>query len=51
MRIVEEFNGHVQARACAPGSKQNCKPGNKKEDDASPTVATDITMFMSTINT
>ncbi len=50
MNIVEKQDGQVQARACANGSKEQCQPGYKKEDGASPTVATDSIMITATIN-
>jgi hypothetical protein len=50
MNIVEKQDGPVRARACADGSKEQPQPGYKKEDGASPTVATDNIMITATIN-
>jgi hypothetical protein len=50
MNIVEKLDGQVWARACADGSKEQCQPGYKKEDGASPTVATDNIMITATID-
>ena len=40
MFIVDKRDGAIQARNCVVGSKQQTWEGYKKEDDASPTVAT-----------
>ncbi len=40
----------MQARACADGSKERHQPGYKKEDGASPTVATNSIMITATID-
>jgi hypothetical protein len=40
----------VQACACADGSKERRQPGYKKEDGASPTVATNSIMITATID-
>ncbi len=40
----------MRARACADGSKERRQPGYKKEDGASPTVATNSIMITATIN-
>jgi hypothetical protein len=50
MNIVEKCNGHIRAHACADGSKQQCKPGYKKEDGASLTVATNSIMITAAID-
>ncbi len=50
MNIVEKRDGRVQACAYANGSKEQRQPGYKKEDGASPTVATDSIMITATIN-
>jgi hypothetical protein len=50
MNIVEKQDGRVQAHACADGSKEWCQLGYKKEDGASPTVATDSIMITATID-
>ena len=49
MNIVEKRNGIVKARAVADGSKEQTLPGYKKEDGASPTVATDSIMITAAI--
>jgi hypothetical protein len=50
MNIVEKRNGQVHARAVADGSKERTQPGYKKEDGASPTVATNSIMITTAIN-
>jgi hypothetical protein len=45
MNIVEKHNGRVRARAVADNSKERTQPGYKKEDGASPTVATNSIMI------
>jgi hypothetical protein len=50
MNIVEKHDGRIRACACADGSKQQCKPGYKKEDGASPTVATNNIMITAAID-
>ena len=50
MNIVEKRDGRVQARACADGSKERRQTRYKKEDGASPTVATDSIMITATID-
>ena len=48
--LTEKRTGEVKTRSCADGSKQRRRPGYKKEDNASPTVANEATMFMAAIN-
>jgi hypothetical protein len=50
MNIVKKRDGRVRARACADSSKERRQTGYKKEDSASPTVATDSIMITATIN-
>ncbi len=50
MNIIKKQDGHVCARACVDGSKEQFEPGYKKEDSASLTVATDIILISATIN-
>jgi hypothetical protein len=50
MNIVKKRDGRVRARAVADGSKERTQPGYKKEDGASPTVATDSIMITAAIN-
>jgi hypothetical protein len=50
MNIIEKQDGWVRARACANGSKERRQPGYKKEDGASPTVATNSIMITATID-
>jgi hypothetical protein len=50
MNIVKKHNRRVCARAIADGSKERHQPGYKKEDRASPTVATDSIMITATID-
>ena len=47
--LVEKHDGSIKARKCAVGSKQRTWEGYKKEDDASPTVATDSVIVTSVI--
>ena len=49
MNIVEKRDGRVKAQAVADCSKERTQPGYKKEDGASPTVATDSIMITSAI--
>jgi hypothetical protein len=50
MNIVEKCDGRVRAQAVADGSKERAQPGYKKEDGASPTIATDSIMITAAIN-
>jgi hypothetical protein len=50
MNILEKRDGRVCARAVADGSKEQHQPGYKKEDGASPTIATDSIMITATID-
>ncbi len=50
MNIVEKRNGRVRAQAVADGSKERTQPGYKKEDGASPTVATNSIMITAAID-
>jgi hypothetical protein len=50
MNIVEKCDGRVRAQAVADGSKDGTQPGYKKEDGASPTIATGSIMITATIN-
>ncbi len=50
MNMVEKRDGRMRARACVNGSKEQRQPGYKKEDGASPTVATDSIMITATID-
>jgi hypothetical protein len=50
MNIVEKRDGRVRAQAVADGSKECTQPGYKKEDGASPTVATNSIMITATIH-
>jgi hypothetical protein len=51
MNIVKKQDGHVCcACACTEGSKEQLEPGYKKEDSASPMVATDSILISATIN-
>ncbi len=51
MNILEKQDGKVKAQAVADGSKERTLPGYKKEDVASPTVATNSIMITSVIDT
>ncbi len=51
MNIIEKHNGQVCASTDADGSKERHQSGYKKEDSASPTVATDSIMVIAAINT
>jgi hypothetical protein len=50
MNIVEKRDGRVCAQAVADGSKERTQPGYKKEDRASPTVATNSIMITAAID-
>jgi hypothetical protein len=50
MNIIKKHDGCICSHACVDGSKQLCKPGYKKEDGASPTVATDSIMITAAID-
>jgi hypothetical protein len=50
LNIVEKRDGRVRARAVTDSSKECTQPGYKKEDGASPTVATDSIMITATID-
>jgi hypothetical protein len=50
MNIIEKQDGRVCACTCADGSKEQFEPGYKKEDGASPTVATDSILISATID-
>ncbi len=50
MNIVKKRDGRVCAQAVADGSKECIQPGYKKEDGASPTVATSSIMITTAIN-
>ena len=50
MNIVEKRDRRVRAQAVADGSKEHTLPGYKKEDGASPAVATDSIMITAAIN-
>ena len=41
MFLIEKRDGRTKTHACADGSSQRRRKGYKKEDSASPTVATD----------
>ena len=49
MFLVEKRDGSIKARKCTVGSKQRTWEGYKKEDGASPTVATDSVIVTSVI--
>jgi hypothetical protein len=51
MNIFKKRDGHVCAHACVDDSKECLEPGYKKEDGASPTVATDSILIFTTIDT
>jgi hypothetical protein len=50
MNIVKKRDGHVCARACTDSSKECLELGYKKEEGASPMVATDSILISTTIN-
>ncbi len=50
MNIVEKHDGRVRPQAVADGSKECFQPGYKKEDGASPTIATNSIMITATID-
>jgi hypothetical protein len=50
MNIVKKQGRCVHARMCTDGSKDCQEPGYKKEDGASPTVATNSIMITATID-
>jgi hypothetical protein len=50
MNIAEKRNGRVCAQAVADGSKERTQPGYKKEDRASPTIATNSIMITAAID-
>jgi hypothetical protein len=50
INIVEKSDRRVLARAVADGSKERTQPGYKKEDRASPTIATNSIMITAIIN-
>jgi hypothetical protein len=50
MNIVEKSDGRVCARTCADSSKKCLEPSYKKEDGASPMVATDSILISATID-
>jgi hypothetical protein len=50
MNIVRKRDGRVCARACTDNSKERLKPGYKKEDSASPKVATDSIVIFANID-
>jgi hypothetical protein len=50
MNIVEKCDGQVRAQAVADGSKECTQPGYKKEDRASPTIATNSIMITTAID-
>jgi hypothetical protein len=50
MNIAKKRDGCVCTRACADGSKKRLEPGYKKEDGASPMVATDSILIYATID-
>ncbi len=50
MNIAKKRDGHVCAHAFADGSKEQLEPGYKKEDGASPMVATNSILISATIN-
>jgi hypothetical protein len=50
MNIVKKCDGWVQAHACADSSKEQHQPRYKKEDGASPTVATNSIVITATID-
>ena len=49
MNIVDKRDSKVKARVVAGGSKERTQPRYKKEDSASPTVATDSIMITAAI--
>ena len=50
MNIIKKRDSRVKARAVADGSKEHTLPGYKKEDGASPTIATDSIMITAAID-
>jgi hypothetical protein len=50
MNIVEKRNGRARTPAVTDGSKERTQPGYKKEDGASPTIATDSIMITAAID-
>ena len=48
--LIQKRTGEVKTRSCADGSKQRRRPGYKKEDNASPTVANEATMLIAAVN-
>jgi hypothetical protein len=50
MNIVKKRNRRVRAQAVPDGSKERTQPGYKKEDGASPTVATNSIMITAAID-
>jgi hypothetical protein len=50
MNIVEKRDGRVCAQAVTDGSKERTQPGYKKEDGASPTIATNSIMITAAID-
>jgi hypothetical protein len=50
MNIVKKHDGQVRTSAVADSSKDRRQPRYKKEDGASPTIATDSIMITATIN-
>jgi hypothetical protein len=50
MNIVKKRDGRVRARAVTDGSKEHTQPKYKKEDGASPTVATDSIIITAVID-
>ncbi len=50
MNIVKKSDPCILACACADSSKEHLKPGYKKDNDASPLVATDSILILDTID-
>ncbi len=50
MNIIEKQDGRVCIHACVDSSIERLEPGYKKEDGASPTVATDCILISATID-
>ncbi len=50
MNIVEKCDGRVRAQAVTDGSKEPTQPGYKKENGASPTIATNSIMITAAID-
>jgi hypothetical protein len=50
MNIVKKRDQQVRAHAVTAGSKDRHQPGDKKEDETSPTIATDSIMITATID-